>query len=75
MHSQSNPDQSPDALVLEQLPNGEHAWLRPERDRRFMLPSRYWLTDKVRAAIPATVTREGRTLYATASDQPSRGPS
>lgn len=46
MHPKSNPGQAPDDLVLEQLPNGQHAWLKPERDRRFILPSRYWLTDQ-----------------------------
>jgi hypothetical protein len=34
MHAQSNPQlttQPADSLVLEQLPSGEYAWLRPVR--------------------------------------------
>jgi hypothetical protein len=41
-----------DELVLEQLPNGEHAWLRPESDRRrYVMPGRYWVTDAGRRAL------------------------
>lgn len=36
-------------LVLERLPSGEYAWLRPER--RYVLPTRYYLTDKGRRAL------------------------
>jgi hypothetical protein len=38
-------------LVLEELPNGEPAWLRPAVDRRYVLPSRYVLTDQGRRAL------------------------
>jgi hypothetical protein len=38
-------------LVLEELPNGESAWLRPAVDRRYVLPSRYVLTDQGRRAL------------------------
>jgi len=39
------------ALVLEELPNGEPAWLRPAATRRYVLPSRYVLTDQGRRAL------------------------
>ena len=48
MHSKSNPESD---LVLEQLPNGQQAWLKPESERRFVLPARYWLTDRGRRAL------------------------
>jgi hypothetical protein len=36
----------------EQLPNGEWAWLRPApRERPYVIPSRYWLTDRARRAL------------------------
>jgi hypothetical protein len=40
------------SLVLEQLPSGEWAWLRPTpRERAYVIPSRYWLTDRARRAL------------------------
>jgi hypothetical protein len=36
-------------LVLERLPNGDYAWLRPER--RYVLASRYYVTDRGRRAL------------------------
>jgi hypothetical protein len=41
--------QRPTDLVLERLPNGEYAWLRPARCS--VLPARYWLTDRGRRAL------------------------
>jgi hypothetical protein len=38
-------------LVLEELPNGEHAWLRPATDRHYFLPGRFVLTDAGRRAL------------------------
>ena len=39
-------------LVFERLPNGEWAWLRPApRERRYVIPTRYWLTDRGRRAL------------------------
>jgi len=38
-------------LVLERLPSGELAWLRPATDRVYTLPSRYWVTDLGRRAL------------------------
>ena len=53
MHPKSNAanlnDLPATELVLERLPNGEYAWLRPER--RYVMPSRYYLTDKGRRAL------------------------
>jgi hypothetical protein len=53
MHSKSNAStvagQPTTNLQLERLPNGELAWLRPEpapAPRRYVLPSRYVLTDQ-----------------------------
>jgi hypothetical protein len=43
-HNSANAD-----LVLEVLPNGEPAWLKPER--RSVLASRFWLTDEGRDAL------------------------
>jgi hypothetical protein len=44
MLSKDNPNAD---LVLETLPNGEHAWLRPDRPRRTsLLARRFWLTTK-----------------------------
>jgi hypothetical protein len=40
------------SLVLERLPSGEWAWLRPApRERSYVMPSRYWLTDRGRRAL------------------------
>jgi hypothetical protein len=39
-------------LVLEPLPNGEHAWLRPDDDE-----PRYWITDQGRRALAAATAR------------------
>jgi len=36
-------------LLLEQLPNGEHGWRRPER--RYVLSTRYYVTDKGRRGL------------------------
>jgi len=45
-------------LVLDRLPSGELAWLRPDPEprqsqprRSHVLPSRYWLTDHGRRAM------------------------
>lgn len=55
MHPKSNAPtlagQPSTDLVLERLPNGTYAWLKPERHRAFIPPARYWLTDKGRRAI------------------------
>ena len=40
------------SLVLERLPSGEWAWLRPApRERSYVIPRRYWLTDRGRRAL------------------------
>ena len=50
MRNQSNASRSTSELVLEQLPNGEYAWLRPEPiDPDKPIP--YTLTDAGRAAL------------------------
>jgi len=53
MRNQSNASQSTTELVLEELPNGEYAWLRPEPiDPNKPIP--YTLTDAGRAALHNT---------------------
>jgi hypothetical protein len=52
MHAKDNPNTD---LVLEVLPSGEPAWLKPER--RSIRASRFWLTAKGRDAL-AELRRE-----------------
>jgi hypothetical protein len=53
MPSKDNASQPQAELVLEQLPNGESAWLRPRQPDDV----RYVLTEKGRRAIGVSVTR------------------
>lgn len=65
MHPKSNPDKPPTDLQLERLPNGEHAWLRPAppiSTRRYILPSRYVLTDQGRRVLAEALLEEQREI-------------
>jgi hypothetical protein len=53
MHSKDNATQPPAELVLEHLPNGEAAWLRPRQP----VDVRYVLTEKGRRALGVSVTQ------------------
>jgi hypothetical protein len=71
-----HPNPNASELVLEQLPNGEAAWLRPER--RYVLPSRYQLTERAHRLL--TLERllmpfdQARSVAMTADRPPARCP-